>query len=438
MTDKQFDDYFKNQLTGFSSTVPEDLWERMQPIRIEERKRILFWGFYFSMAALFLALGAGGYFVMHSNRSIGDKKKTGIRFAERSQAPAITMGIKKRQNAKSTWVNHNFSAPGQISELKPSQKDGYHPADLIKEGLKKSSSLDQEISENAHIDRKITTSNMPFQAESQNKDIEHPSHPGRPAREGPLKVSNPPLVKQKTQSNLSNISFGCMAVKPWSTQNKNMRVPEVKEMPWFIEVYSSADIPFSKINSNDPYILSNGNVLEKMKLSYSIGLKLGVPICNRFSGEIGVQYAQINSVLEADSGYRNLSHNYYKGIDIPFILAYRLGNNQFNTTIEAGIIVNTYAWYRGMIFENYGLVGISTDVYKVHSGLSAYLGMNINKEVLNNLVVFTEPYFRYRLSVMANANQPFTQKINVAGLALGLRYIFAKSNRDLLRCSPNR
>jgi len=217
-----------------------------------------------------------------------------------------------------------------------------------------------------------------------------------------------------------------------------MKVPEIKEKLWFIEVYSSADIPFSKINSDDPYILSIRNVSEKMKLSYSIGLKLGIPICNRFSAEIGVQYAQINSVLEIDSGNRNDPHNYYKGIDIPCILGYRLGNNQFNTTIQAGIIVNAYAWYRGMIFENYGLVGISTDIYKMHSGVSAYLGMNINKEVLNNLVVFTEPYFRYRLSDMANANQPFTQKINVAGLALGLRYIFAKSNRDLLRSSSSR
>jgi hypothetical protein len=198
---------------------------------------------------------------------------------------------------------------------------------------------------------------------------------------------------------------------------------------WFFDVYASPDIPFSQITTGNEYLLQLRKQIEKMQLSYTIGIKLGRSFGKHFSGKIGFQYSQINAKF-SDSMARDM-HNRYRSVDFPALIGYTIGMNHFNATINAGIIYNIYSWYQGTILDTAGPVDIHDgNVYKQHTGFSLYFGLSFMKQLDNRWQLFAEPYFRYRLSSMANEDRSFTQKINIAGLSLGLRYNFPKSRQQ--------
>ena len=62
--------------------------------------------------------------------------------------------------------------------------------------------------------------------------------------------------------------------------------------------------------------------------------------------------------------------------------------------------------------------------------MSVYAAVNFSKPITPKLDVFAEPYFRFQAKNIANNLQPFTRKIQTAGLALGVEFKLYKNDKD--------
>jgi len=126
-------------------------------------------------------------------------------------------------------------------------------------------------------------------------------------------------------------------------------------------------------------------------------------------------------------------NNLYKSVDIPLLIRYaRKWPGNINISFSTGILLNISSTYKGAIPDASGeAINInSKTVYKRNTGVSLYAAIGFSKEVNKKMDLFAEPYFRYRLKSMSNNIQPFTQKINTAGIALGVRYRLFRTDKD--------
>ncbi len=111
------------------------------------------------------------------------------------------------------------------------------------------------------------------------------------------------------------------------------------------------------------------------------------------------------------------SRSYHlKSLDLPVLAGYSWGNETLGMTINAGVVVNLYTWPP----ED------QINYFKTNTGLSLYLGFNVKKQINDRLDIFTEPYYRYRLSSMTVSTVYYAKFIDVAGLSFGVRYHFKK------------
>jgi hypothetical protein len=178
----------------------------------------------------------------------------------------------------------------------------------------------------------------------------------------------------------------------------------IKEKKWSLDLFGSPDYPI---------VYGEPNV--KTKLSYTAGLRINRSFGKRFSGTIGIQFSRLNYEFTADStGYFNPGH--LKSLDLPVLAGYSLGNKTLGMTINAGVIFNLYST-PGSDSANY-----SAYYFKKNTGLSLYLGFHLERQIKDRLAVFTEPYYRYRLSSMTVSSVNFLKFIDVAGLSFGVRY----------------
>ena len=198
--------------------------------------------------------------------------------------------------------------------------------------------------------------------------------------------------------------------EPTSLKNKN----------WFLDLYASPDIPFNIISSSgSPIFVDFMKQNFKTQISYTVGARVGISFAKHFSAKAGFQYSQINAKFNDSIPIVDR----YRSIDIPFLIGYDIENPDFKTTINAGVIFNLYSSYKGRIIDSNGVAEINVaNIYKHNTGLSLYIGLNFAKRLNNKIQLFTEPYFRYRLSYMTKPHAPFNQKINIAGVSFGLKY----------------
>jgi hypothetical protein len=64
----------------------------------------------------------------------------------------------------------------------------------------------------------------------------------------------------------------------------------------------------------------------------------------------------------------------------------------------------------------------SNSLYKTNIGMGLYSSISIQKRISENTHLFFEPYFRYNLKNMTSELSPYTQRFQVGGLAIGLRF----------------
>lgn len=231
---------------------------------------------------------------------------------------------------------------------------------------------------------------------------------------------------------------------------------------WFLEAYVSPDVALKSVSNNratQQYLLTKDSS-ETMQVSYSAGLRLVKPINDNLLLKAGLQYSQVNqkyvyrtenevktttvvtvrtiirapgdTVIVHDTstvqqiGFKNNTvYNHFKSFDIPVTVGYQFGNDDLKFGINAGLVFNITSWYQGVILDS-SLATVTLNktgngVYKTNIGMGLYAGFSVVKQLGEDLHIFLEPYFRYNLSNMTNAQAAYNQKFSLGGLAVGLR-----------------
>jgi hypothetical protein len=230
---------------------------------------------------------------------------------------------------------------------------------------------------------------------------------------------------------------------------------------WYLEVYGSPDIAMKSVSAkSNPAYVQKKDSTESTQLGYTAGFRISKSIGDNLLVKAGLQYSQINERFDlrtenerrittvitirtvqtaagTDTTVRDTTtlmqigynvqrtYNRYRSIDIPLLLSYEFGNENWKFGLNAGVILNLHSWYNGQTLnDSLNVVSLNSKnnaVYKQNIGLGVYAGFSIIKPVSNKFDVFAEPYFRYNLSNMAKGSA-YTQKFNAAGISLGIRY----------------
>jgi hypothetical protein len=201
-----------------------------------------------------------------------------------------------------------------------------------------------------------------------------------------------------------------------------------------LQVFASPDIPFSTIHSsNSGYekLLNDGIA---MKLSYTIGASIDIAVNKRISLSSGIQYSRVNEKISGNDSTAGSYHlsNHFSFLNVPLLVSYKTRwTSSFRTSLKAGILVNISANYKGKMPDAFGaLTDISHDTYLRNTGISVYTAVNFSKPVTHKLHFFAEPYFRFQAKNIANNLQPFTRKIQTAGLALGVEFKLYRDEKN--------
>ena len=257
----------------------------------------------------------------------------------------------------------------------------------------------------------------------------------------------------KQQLNLPKIN--CPTVRSrnkWDEFNKD----------WYADTYISPDYSLQTVNniSASQQYLKQKDSTEHMQVGFTAGVRLVKPLNNHLQLTTGLQYSQINqkyiyrseneikltqvittriiirapgdtafirdTSLVQSIGFKNkVEKNRHRSIDIPILLGYQFGRGSVKVGINAGVILNVSSWYEGVILDSsLAVVPVQkgSQVYKSKLGLGLYAGINITKELSNDMQLFVEPYYKHSIDNITSGSMPYQQKFGTAGVLMGVRW----------------
>ncbi|WP_207492589.1 hypothetical protein [Aridibaculum aurantiacum] len=229
---------------------------------------------------------------------------------------------------------------------------------------------------------------------------------------------------------------------------------------WFLEVFASPDYAIKNTTSSNDEYLRRKDSTENFRSAFTAGFRISKTIGQNMMLKSGLQFSQINEKFNFRSenerktvtvvtirtivrspgdtirvtdtstmeqiGYRvKTTFNRYRSIDVPVILGYEWGNENFRTSINGGLIFNLQSWQQGdMLDTSYNPVMFTkgNSMFKRNIGLGVFASVAFYKSIGASSEIFAEPYFRYHISNMTNSSLPFQQKFHAAGLNIGLRF----------------
>jgi hypothetical protein len=257
----------------------------------------------------------------------------------------------------------------------------------------------------------------------------------------------------KQQINLPKIN--CPTVRSrnkWDDFNKD----------WYADTYISPDYSLQTVNniSASQQYLKQKDSTEHMQVGFTAGVRLVKPLNNHLQLTTGLQYSQINQkyiyrseneikltqvittriIIRAPGdtafirdtsivqtiGFKNkVEKNRHRSIDIPILLGYQFGRGSVKVGINAGVILNVSSWYEGVILDSsLAVVPVQkgSQVYKSKLGMGLYAGINITKELSNDMQLFVEPYYKHSIDNITSGSMPYQQKFGTAGVLMGVRW----------------
>src|ERR1017187_3514767 len=266
MNENQFDEFFREKLLKYSSLIPGDMWQRIQIKKDKERK-----GFFFKwvLATWLLAFLIGGYFVLHTNKNLDNKKailssnKLNINTQNNpdklSPPPGTIESIKaipdtshvNHTNKRISLAKEVYNNKTNISSAKHSNKksktDQYFSA--------KKASSGKYVSRQKERPRRQIIELQSFK-DSMNINIKNASDSSISNYE-----TNEDIIKKypdstnKRQENKTILLPKDSSLKKEETTLKNPSEKKSKLLPqqkkWFLDAYASPDIPFNAITSAD-------------------------------------------------------------------------------------------------------------------------------------------------------------------------------------------
>ena len=231
---------------------------------------------------------------------------------------------------------------------------------------------------------------------------------------------------------------------------------------WYFDTYISPDYSLKTISniSATPQYMRQKDSSESMQIGFSAGVRLVKPLNDHIQLTTGVQYSQINqryayrseneikittvitvrtiirspgdTIIVRDTsqlqtiGYKNnIVKNRFRSVDVPVLLGYQFGRGSVKVGINAGVILNMTSWSEGVVLDtSLAVVPLQKDnnIYKRKLGLSMYTGVQVSKELNNDMTLFVEPYYRHSFDNITTGSQPYQQKFGTAGVMMGVRW----------------
>jgi hypothetical protein len=408
MNERQFDKVFRDRLQDLPSEVPEDMWERIRQNKGKDRKIAVFWWrFLWGMLFAGLLVLGGGYWAMRTgnDQRTSYVAKTGTR-AKTDQVGLTNQNagtsVSGKQGVAKTNIHTTVGAQSKIAAGTRSDKTA--PRHLSGQDGKKG-----RAGANKDTGSKAATPPMAT------KDPISANVPVATKTPPAAKTPAPPKPVEPGIAGSKKIDPANSAAK------KANRSEEAGDGKWSVDLYGSPDLPFNRIISSDPNIVQFQKSFMKMRLSYAVGFRVSRAFGEHFSVKTGLQYSVINEKIQFDS-IGSAFRRRIKGLDIPLLIGYETGNGRFRIAVNAGILFDLHAWYTSTPFDSLGYT------YRSNLGTSLYLGFGFAERLNENIFLFAEPHFQYRLSDMTSKGSLFRERIDILGLSLGARYNFQKNH----------
>lgn len=480
MTDQLFDKFIRDKLGDYSSPVPGDMWQRISG---EEKRRggAAAWlhgpRLYLWLAALLLLVSGGSWLWYRQTANTQHLSNTNNTTVSNNNSTLPSSGNNgNNDNGAAT----NGAAAQQQATAANSSGAATSAASAAAGNNNNNGWQEQQAYNNnpAYHNRHNLASNylsLPQQADLFNSNETAASSAGLNTAlqdAGAMHLYNlegeAPVLLNNFNSSLQNL-----ALKQLLNKQANKKLPIIQCPPmggpfrndFYVELYASPDYVMKSVTPNS---YTAGNYLqrkdsaESMRVSFSVGARFSKSLSEHLLAKAGFQYSQVNErlttqteserktvtvitthtivnspgdtvIVHDTSSYEQIGYrkktvaNKYKSIDIPLILSYEWGNDQWKFAANAGAIVNLYSWYSGEVLDT-SMQAVSVNnkgtqgVYKHNIGLGLYAGFSVMKSISENMELFAEPYFRYNFSNMTQPGQVFNQKFKTAGLSLGIRY----------------
>ena len=424
MPNNQIDHFLKEKLQDYSSKIPEFMWERVIAKKDKDRKFFIVWKWYLLGSVLLITFATCGYWAMKSNNKFNNNK-------EISSVNKETSTHQTFQEGKIDTIDKQTTATNFISNFK-TNKTSFAPINP-KPNLKLSSNgflkSQQEKGKNPFLNKYVFSSSSELSLFSKTKKSNKSIARDEQNTDSTIDVSS---QKRLENSNASIKEVQQDIPDSASSQNSTSQIPEqtnpkankisqsqnnepiqplqsgkkglpkyVEDRDWFIAAYGSPDIGLLNLTPDN------------YGFSYTLGVRIEKQFSDYFIAKAGIEYTHLNLNAGYDSFASKWIH--YNTLDIPLLLGYKIKGLSFNASIDGGVIFNIYSWYSW-----------ETGNYNTNTGASIYLGFNYERTINDRLIIFTEPFFKYRLSI----NSPlFNQRINVTGLTFGVKYDLIKSSR---------
>jgi hypothetical protein len=474
MSDKIFDDIIRQKVNDHASPVPGDMWNRIQADN-GKRRGLAWWKN--PVAAVLIGVGLmGGTWAVYLGLQDGSPHLPTT--AKNENIKNGTANVFERKNIKDYENNSRRSTNNSVVNNKEAAEDGNMPA--------KKSLANNKISINANqLNEESMASKISKKATARSLNVGNklvadilPGYHTVTPNHNDEAVSETNRLQGFNRSIQNSLSLVAASQKNLSQKKLNEKLLENQkfygftECPsaygnarndWYIEVFASPDYAFkstSKGNLPDAYFAKKDST-ESFKSAYSAGLRISKNIGENLLLKSGLQYSQINekfslrtenekrlvtvvtirtiirspgdTLVVSDTstveqiGYRvRTTYNKYRSLDIPLILGYEWGNENWKGSVNAGVILNLRSWQEGeMLDTSYTAVSFSkssAQTFKQNIGLGLYAGFSFIKPVTDKMEIFAEPYFRYNISNMTQSKSLFNQKFHSAGINMGVRY----------------
>lgn len=487
MSEHSFDKYVRDKLSNYASPVPDGLWEKIA----HEKKRkpaAIWWQSKVVVLAglLFTTLAIGGFMlyqkhqlVKQQEQSAQSQPNTQSTSSQQLQQNILLSEENKKNNTK-TENNISESTENQKEKIKAEEKSTTE--NINKTSSTQSLTIDNKLTATSkntiETTKTVSTKNIHLNKLS----VNHPFKSNTKTTSTVNRNNNSSSTNNVTDY-LNEFSFSKAQLQPinWnkpfitekSATGLQVNLFKPKDCPavngnrrddWYLELYASPDYVFKKTyaaESNTSF-LAKKDSSETMRGGFTLGARISKNITENILLKAGVQFAQMNEKLSlrrenerrvitvvtiktvtdasgnvstvSDTstviqiGYvESNSYNYYRNIELPVSLSYEMGNKNFKTAINAGVILNIASWYKGKVLDTtFQMVNVSpkeNDGIAKHSvGLSLYGSISFIKPVNEQTDVFAEPYFRYNISKLQNTAYNFSQRFSAVGLTLGVRY----------------
>jgi len=409
MLEKDFDQLIRDQFEDHSSPVPADMWQRIEGKDDKDRKALFFWKWYFLGPAFLVLSVVGGQLFFHHAISThpaipaAPAKIAAPTIPTQPAAPAVS--------AKTAAPAKTATATGSAIPVTaiPASNGGARPR--------------AQSSQNANFPATLANPAAPAKTAP-------PVGSNSPASAIPATAAAPPTASGPTPAASALVSTQSASRQPsdrpspppmppataGTHQPQSLSCPDpskkfTKSKGWYLEALGSPDYPI--VHSS----LDGNSIRELPLLSYTIGIRVTKIFESGFLMTAGLQYSWINLRNKYDS--LPLPHQ-FRNLDIPLLIGYEKGNDLFKVGIRVGVIFNIHSWPG------------SSDPYineylKSNTGISSYIGLELIRQVNDRISIFAEPYYRHQFSNMFKT--PFVEKIDVAGIFLGLRLTLKSSNQ---------